>query len=102
MSHLKSKHDEHPLKNYKIVLEYDGTPYCGWQVQAKGQSIQGVLQEALKKFTGWPFRESCHGSSPFRNSVSDRDKYFNLLACPRSRFVKIGAVAEDAVRGERR
>jgi len=51
MSHPKSKHDEHPLKNYKIVLEYDGTPYCGWQVQAKGQSIQGVIQEALKKLT---------------------------------------------------
>ena len=51
MAHPKSKSEESPLRNYKIVLEYDGTPYCGWQVQAKGVSIQGKIQEALRKLT---------------------------------------------------
>jgi tRNA pseudouridine38-40 synthase len=44
------KPDENPLKITKSSSNMTGTP-CGWQVQAKGQSIQGVLQEALRKLT---------------------------------------------------
>lgn len=36
----------------KITLSYDGEKYCGWQVQNNGISIQGVLQDAIKKLTG--------------------------------------------------
>lgn len=32
---------------YKIVLAYDGTNFCGWQVQKNGISIQSLLQKAL-------------------------------------------------------
>ena len=32
---------------YFIELSYDGTAYCGWQVQPNGESVQGVLQRAL-------------------------------------------------------
>ena len=34
-------------KHFKIVLEYDGTPYFGWQIQPGRPTIQGELQAAL-------------------------------------------------------
>jgi tRNA pseudouridine38-40 synthase len=35
------------MPRYKIILEYDGTNYCGWQRQAEDPSIQEVLENAL-------------------------------------------------------
>lgn len=32
---------------YFIELSYDGTAYCGWQVQPNGESVQGCIQRAL-------------------------------------------------------
>ena len=39
------------MPNYKIVIEYDGTSFVGWQQQENGQSIQSTLQEALVKLS---------------------------------------------------
>ncbi|OGN56334.1 MAG: tRNA pseudouridine(38-40) synthase TruA [Chlamydiae bacterium RIFCSPHIGHO2_12_FULL_44_59] len=36
------------MPRYKIILSYDGTEYCGWQVQRNGISIQAVMQKALQ------------------------------------------------------
>jgi tRNA pseudouridine38-40 synthase len=36
----------------KLVLEYDGTPFAGWQYQPNAVTVQGVVQDALKKLTG--------------------------------------------------
>ena len=36
----------------KIVVSYDGTNYCGWQVQNNGVSVQSVLADAIEKITG--------------------------------------------------
>ena len=33
---------------YKFVIEYDGTPFIGWQRQAGQLSVQGILEDALK------------------------------------------------------
>lgn len=35
------------MKRVKLVVAYDGTNYCGWQVQDNGVTIQGLLNEAL-------------------------------------------------------
>lgn len=35
------------MRNFKIVLEYDGAAYCGWQRQANGISIQQILEDAI-------------------------------------------------------
>ena len=35
-----------------LKIEYDGTDYCGWQVQLSGVTVQGVIEEAIKKLTG--------------------------------------------------
>ena len=39
------------MTNYKIILEYDGTNFIGWQHQENGESIQGAIQDALFKLT---------------------------------------------------
>lgn len=40
------------MKNIKIVIEYDGTRYCGWQRQKNGVSIQETIEGAIEKATG--------------------------------------------------
>ncbi len=40
------------MHNYKIIVEYDGTNFVGWQQQENGQSIQATLQEAALKLSG--------------------------------------------------
>ena len=40
------------MPRYRIIIEYDGTPFVGWQRQAAGVSIQGALETAIKKFSG--------------------------------------------------
>jgi tRNA pseudouridine38-40 synthase len=40
------------MPRYRVTLEYDGTPFVGWQVQAVGVSVQGRLAEAIAKLSG--------------------------------------------------
>lgn len=42
------------MNKYKIVLEYDGTNYSGWQAQKNAKSIQGALIDAAQKFLDTP------------------------------------------------
>ena len=34
---------------YQILVEYVGTNFRGWQVQTKGKTIQGLIQEKISK-----------------------------------------------------
>jgi tRNA pseudouridine38-40 synthase len=40
------------MPRYKLILEYDGTPFVGWQIQGAGLSVQGVLTDAIARFCG--------------------------------------------------
>jgi tRNA pseudouridine38-40 synthase len=40
------------MPRYRVILEYDGTPFVGWQVQAQGASVQGRLAEAVRRLSG--------------------------------------------------
>lgn len=40
------------VRRIKLVVAYDGTNYCGWQVQPNGISIQAVLQKHIEALTG--------------------------------------------------
>ena len=42
------------MARYKLTLEYDGTSFTGWQIQAKDATVQGVLIQALARINGSP------------------------------------------------
>lgn len=49
------------MRNIKLIIQYDGTNYSGWQVQAEGTTIQGLLEDALAEITGGPVRLAAAG-----------------------------------------
>ncbi len=40
------------MPRYKLTIEYDGTPYVGWQRQENGRSVQGAIEAAAAKLCG--------------------------------------------------
>ena len=34
---------------YQLLIEYLGTNYKGWQIQKKNKTIQGILQDKIRK-----------------------------------------------------
>jgi tRNA pseudouridine38-40 synthase len=40
------------VRTLKLTVAYDGTPFVGWQRQAEGTSIQGLLEDALARLEG--------------------------------------------------
>jgi tRNA pseudouridine38-40 synthase len=40
------------MPRYKLIVEYDGRPFVGWQYQTMGHSIQGVLEAAIAQING--------------------------------------------------
>lgn len=48
------------MRNLKFTLAYDGTRLVGWQRQAEGDSVQGLLEDALARFEGAPV--TVHGA----------------------------------------
>src|SRR3978361_1709553 len=48
------------MPRYKLIIEYDGSPYCGWQIQDNGPSVQGALEDAVKAICGEQVR--VHGA----------------------------------------
>src|SRR5688572_2141827 len=40
------------MPTFKLTIAYDGTNYVGWQRQAAGTSIQGLIEAALRELDG--------------------------------------------------
>jgi tRNA pseudouridine38-40 synthase len=40
------------MPRYKLIVEYDGAPFCGWQTQADQLTVQGVLTAAVEALSG--------------------------------------------------
>lgn len=40
------------MKRVKLTVAYDGTNYCGWQIQPNGITIEEVLNKSIRKLTG--------------------------------------------------
>jgi len=49
------------MPRYRLIVEYDGSPYVGWQWQETGRSVQQALEEALARFCGESPRVQCAG-----------------------------------------
>jgi tRNA pseudouridine38-40 synthase len=48
------------MPRYKLTIEYDGRPFVGWQIQDNGPTVQGVLAEAVRSFSGE--KQMVHGA----------------------------------------
>ena len=44
------------MKRIKLLIEYDGTQYVGWQSQQNGRSIQFEIEESLRELFNQPIK----------------------------------------------
>jgi len=44
------------MPTYKLTLAYEGTAYAGWQIQTNADTIQGNLESAIQRITGYAVR----------------------------------------------
>jgi tRNA U38,U39,U40 pseudouridine synthase TruA len=56
------------MPRYKLTIEYDGTPFCGWQLQDNLPSVQGALEAAVKAMSGEDVR--VHGMRLRRSRIA--------------------------------
>lgn len=47
-------------RNFRLILEYDGTHFCGWQFQPEFRTVQGHLEEKLARI--FKKKVNCHAS----------------------------------------
>jgi tRNA pseudouridine38-40 synthase len=40
------------MPRFRLTIEYDGTPYLGWQAQENGRGVQNALERAIAAMTG--------------------------------------------------
>lgn len=40
------------MRRIKLIVAYEGTNYCGWQIQPTGITIESVLNKALSELLG--------------------------------------------------
>ncbi len=40
------------MTRWKLTVEYEGSGFCGWQRQAKGDTVQQTIETAIEKFSG--------------------------------------------------
>ena len=48
-------------RNFRLILEYDGTDFKGWQVQPDERTVQGELETCLRRLFGKPVRTVAAG-----------------------------------------
>jgi tRNA pseudouridine38-40 synthase len=48
------------MPRYKLTIEYDGSPFSGWQIQDNALTVQGAMEAAVKAMSGEDVR--VHGS----------------------------------------
>jgi tRNA pseudouridine38-40 synthase len=65
-------------RNIRLVLAYDGTDFCGWQLQKTDRTVQGVVEEALGKIHNRPVRVAASGRTD--SGVHANGQVINFLS----------------------
>lgn len=98
------------MRRVKLIISYDGTDYCGWQVQPERPTIQGFLQDAFSEIEKRPVHvvgsgrtdagvhalaqvaaATIHNPLPLPNLK----KALNRLLPPAIRVTEVSEAAED-------
>lgn len=53
--------DPELIQRWKLIIEYDGRPFSGWQYQDHKPSVQGAIEDAISRWYGPPVRLSVAG-----------------------------------------
>lgn len=90
------------MRNIKLLIEYDGTNYIGWQRQPsfQGQSIQGLVENALKKMVHQDVRLTVAGRTDAGvHALGQVANFFTYSNIPVERFPLAlkGMLPEDIV-----
>ena len=56
MDFLNDLGENRYMKRIKLTVAYDGTAYCGWQVQPNGVTIEEILNREISGLTGEEIR----------------------------------------------
>ena len=90
------------MNRYQILIEYVGTNFRGWQIQKKGPTIQGLIQEKLSKLLKekivlhgqgrtdagvHAFEQSAHFDC--KNKITDKIKFLKSI----NHFLNLKAVS---------
>lgn len=85
------------MSRFRLLLEYDGGLFHGWQIQPEGETVQGVLESALLRLFGRPLRvigagrtdagvhatgQVAHFDAPFDRAERDIVRALNALTPP--------------------
>ncbi len=96
-----------PPRNLKLVLQYDGTDFHGWQIQPKLPTVQGLVTNCLNKITGEHVQvhgsgrtdagvhalgQVCNFLTHSSIPVSNLQKALNSLFPPSVRVLEVGEV----------
>jgi len=96
--------------NYRAVLEYDGTAYAGFQVQAEEPTIQGTFETALAQLTGETVRITGAGRTDagvhargqvisfrcaWRHEVAELQRALNAVLPPDIAVRELALAADD-------
>ncbi|UCC11080.1 MAG: tRNA pseudouridine(38-40) synthase TruA [candidate division WOR-3 bacterium] len=87
------------MAHVRIIIEYDGTDFCGWQIQPGRRTVQGEIEDALKRLTGKAVRITGAGRTDTGVHARGQVAHFQELSeLPLSRLQKaLNAMTGDDV-----
>ncbi len=76
------------MRRIRLDLSYDGTGFCGWQIQAAGRTVQGVLEEVLASFLKEKIRVTGSGRTDSGVHAESQTCHFDTenLSVPAEKF----------------
>ncbi len=82
-----------------LGVEYDGRPFCGWQSQADGQTVQDTLQRALSQISGEPISVIAAGRTDTGVHALEQVAHFDTQAeRPLTAWVRgVNALLPDSI-----